>query len=89
MKDNHICIPFNTFKGCDDQSSYKNKYGPETLQHICGGCLAKDESKKQHCVADCKVANFVSLFPKWYGRAVALPAFSSHPSSLTQFGHHS
>ena len=65
MKDNHICIPFNTFKGCDDQSSHKNKYGPETLQHICGGCLAKDESKKQHCVADCKVANFASLFPKW------------------------
>ena len=57
MKEKNICIRFNS-----EKSSHKNKYGPNTLQHICAGCFAKDNSKDHHRVFDCKKHNHSSLF---------------------------
>ena len=65
MKDKHICIRFNSEKGCEEQPGHKNKYGTDTLQHICAGCFAKDQSKLDHKVFDCKKHKFATLFPKW------------------------
>ena len=65
MKEKHICIPFNSEKGCEEAPGHKNKYGSDTLQHNCAGCFAKDQSKEARKVYDCKRHKFSTLFPKW------------------------
>ena len=65
MKEKHICIKFNSEKGCDEAPGHKNRYGSDTLQHFCAGCFAKDQSKEAHKVFDCKRHKFATLFPKW------------------------
>ena len=65
MKEKHICIRFNNDKGCEEKPGHKNRFGTDNLQHICAGCFAKDQSREEHKVFDCKRHNFSTLFPKW------------------------
>ena len=64
MKDNNICIRYNTSdSACKETSSHKNEYAKEvTLAHICAGCHAKSKVREAHRCHNCTNGPFSSLF---------------------------
>ena len=62
MRSNQVCINFND-KGCPEKASHANKFKQgQTLKHICGGCLKKNDAEVAHPVTGCGNGPFASLF---------------------------
>ena len=68
MQKHNICMNFNKTDAnnepyCKESGSHKNKYNEKVnLLHICAGCHAKDGSRDEHPVSNCKKHNFSTLF---------------------------